>query len=87
MKTNPPPAQPAPRSGPRLTKRERMMLECLLRGLSDKLAAAELGIGVRDIRRHVQALHLKFGVNSRLQLAAVFLSLNRITIDASSLTW
>ena len=80
------PARPAPRPGPRLTRRERATLECLLRGLSDKLAAVELGISRRGIRRHVQALYLKFGVNSRLELAAVFLRLDRITIDASPLT-
>jgi len=73
-------------SGQRLTKRQRATLECLLRGLSDKMAAAELGISRRGIRRHVQALHLKYGVNSRLELAAVFLGLHGITTDRSPLT-
>ena len=59
---------------PRLTPREKQVLECLLRGQSDKLAACELGVSYAAVRRHVQALHRKFRVSSRLQLASVFLS-------------
>ena len=78
--------QPAPRARPHLTRCERLTLEGVLRGASDKLVAAQMGIGVRGVRRHVQSLHAKYKVNSRLQLAAVFLGLHGITTDASPLT-
>ncbi len=71
---------------PQLTSRERVALECVFRGLSDKLTAAEMGIGISGVRRHMQALLLKYAVHSRLQLCAVFLGLAGITTDASSLT-
>jgi DNA-binding NarL/FixJ family response regulator len=77
--------QPAPRALPALTSRERTALECVMRGLFDKLIGAEMGIGVRGVRRHLQALHSKYAVHSRLQLCAVFLGLHGITTDASPL--
>ncbi|MCX6925241.1 MAG: helix-turn-helix transcriptional regulator [Verrucomicrobia bacterium] len=72
-KTKSPP-QPAAKSDPRLTKRERQVLEAILRGLSDKLVSAELGISQGGTRRHVDSLLRKFKVNSRLQLVVAFLS-------------
>jgi two-component system, NarL family, nitrate/nitrite response regulator NarL len=73
-----PPPEP---TQPRLSPCEKAVLELLLRGLSDKLVACELGVTVRAIRRHVQSLHLKFAVHSRLELATKYLKVDRITFD------
>jgi DNA-binding CsgD family transcriptional regulator len=68
---------PAPEASPRLTRREKQTLELLLRGLSDKLIAAQLELSVGGVRRHCQSLHRKFGVNSRMEIAAKFLAGDR----------
>ena len=67
---------------PRLTRREKETLERILRGLSDKLIAADLGVSHGAVRRHVTSLMRKYAVNSRLQIAMAFLESARSKIAA-----
>jgi len=62
--------QPTPAS---LTKRQREALEMLLAGLTEKQAAAGMGISVPTVHEYVQAIYKHFGVHSRGELAAHFL--------------
>ena len=55
---------------PRLTPRERDLLHAILEGCSNKEIAARLGIGVQTVKNRLSALYAKFGVTSRLELAA-----------------
>ncbi len=56
-----------------LTPREVTVLRCLLRGVSEKEAAAELGITRRSVHQVVVAIYRKFGVHSRADLMATWL--------------
>ncbi|MDQ5840259.1 MAG: response regulator transcription factor [Chloroflexota bacterium] len=64
-----------------LTEREWEALRCIMHGLSTDDMAVELGVHVSTARTHVQNLLRKFGVHSRLQVAAL------ITAHASEKTW
>ena len=55
---------------PPLSPRERDVLELLLRGLSEKQIAGELGIGPRTVHEYVTSLYRKFGVRSIRELMA-----------------
>jgi DNA-binding NarL/FixJ family response regulator len=54
-----------------LTPREIDVLRSLVRGLTDKEIAAELGIGVRTVGTHVAAIRAKLDVPSRGAAIAV----------------
>jgi non-specific serine/threonine protein kinase len=54
-----------------LTSRERDVLRCLPRGLTNKEIGAELFITERTVTTHVQNILAKLGVNSRTQAAAI----------------
>jgi DNA-binding NarL/FixJ family response regulator len=56
-----------------LSPRLRQVLECLLEGDSEKLAALRLGIRSGTIHDYVKRLYRHFGVNSRAELLAEFL--------------
>jgi len=58
---------------PKLTRRERDVLEQLLRGRCDKGIREALGIGHGAVRRHITSLLRKYGVASRLELCVAFL--------------
>ena len=49
-------------------------LRALLRGLSEKLVAAELGLSRHTIHEYVKALYRRFGVRSRPELLARFVA-------------
>lgn len=51
-----------------LSRREREVLECVLRSLSNKEIAARLHISERTIKFHVSALLSKFKVHDRFEL-------------------
>lgn len=55
---------------PTLSPRERDVMERLLRGLSEKQIAAELGIGPRTVHEYVTSLYRKCGVHSVRELLA-----------------
>jgi DNA-binding CsgD family transcriptional regulator len=59
----------AARSGdPRLTPRERDVLQRLLQGASEKQVAAELGISPQTVHGRVKSIYMAYGVSSRSEL-------------------
>jgi DNA-binding NarL/FixJ family response regulator len=63
-------AGPATTAGlQRLTSRERDVLACLARGLSNRAIADELGMAERTARTHVSNILAKLGLASRTQAA------------------
>jgi DNA-binding CsgD family transcriptional regulator len=63
---------PAGVAAPRLSRRERQVLDGLGNGDSVKQVAARLGLSPRTVEGHVKSLHRKFGVSSRGELLARF---------------
>ena len=59
---------------PKLSRRKSQTLKCLLRGLSEKQIARELGISQHTIHVYVKELHKQFGVASRGELLARWIS-------------
>lgn len=53
-----------------LSRRPRHVLELLLAGRSEKMAAAELGISAHTVHQYVKAVYEYFGVHSRGELLA-----------------
>ena len=53
----------------RLTGRERDVMACLARGLSNQAIATELGMAERTARTHVSNILAKLGLTSRTQAA------------------
>lgn len=54
---------------PRLTPRERDLVQAILDGCSNKEIAVRLGIGVQTVKNRLAVLYDKCGVSSRLELA------------------
>jgi len=67
-------AAPEPSGGPRLTGREREVLQRLVRGERTRTIAAGMGVSYSTARTHVQNLLRKLGVHSRLEAVAFALS-------------
>jgi DNA-binding NarL/FixJ family response regulator len=63
-----------------LTARERDVLRCLARGLSNRAIAEDLGIAERTARTHVSNILSKLGLTSRTQ-AALFAVEHRLDPD------
>lgn len=62
-------AQPATSEGaPRLTERERSVLDCLLEGLPNKVIADRIGTSEAAVKGTLQQLFQKTGVRTRSQL-------------------
>jgi DNA-binding CsgD family transcriptional regulator len=59
-----------------LPRRQREALECLLRGDSEKSAAAKMGVSPHTLHNYVKALYAAFGVSSRSELLALCLRIN-----------
>jgi DNA-binding NarL/FixJ family response regulator len=53
----------------RLTARERDVLDCVARGMSNRAIAEELGMAERTARTHVSNILAKLGLTSRTQAA------------------
>lgn len=53
-----------------LTKKERLVAECILRGLSTKVICAELGNTEKTMKHHITSIFQKAGVASRAELFA-----------------
>ena len=59
--------------GYKLTAREAQIASCVLRGLSTREIAQELGVAASTVQEHLKAVFDKVGVRSRRELtAAVF---------------
>ena len=56
-------------AGPQLTHREQQVLELLLRALSTREIASQLGIEQRTVKAHIARLMRKTGVNNRIKLS------------------
>jgi DNA-binding NarL/FixJ family response regulator len=72
MRTNAQSGEAGPRTTAgvqRLTSRERDVLACLARGLSNRAIADELGMAERTARTHVSNILAKLGLASRTQAA------------------
>lgn len=54
-----------------LTEVERILLACVVRGMSNAEIAAERGRSIHTIAKQLAGLCRKFGVGSRVELAAV----------------
>jgi DNA-binding CsgD family transcriptional regulator len=67
-------AQAKKLDGPRLTARQREVLDALLRGASEKEVAWDLGISRETVHSHVKSIYLAYGTRSRAELLARFLS-------------
>lgn len=52
-----------------LTRRERQIVDLLLKGLSNKEIASRLSVSERTIKNQLSALHRKTKVRGRLELA------------------
>ncbi|VTT97618.1 family transcriptional regulator : Two component transcriptional regulator, LuxR family OS=Chthoniobacter flavus Ellin428 GN=CfE428DRAFT_3520 PE=4 SV=1: Response_reg: GerE [Gemmataceae bacterium] len=63
------PAAPAP-ADYGLTDRERAVLARLVRGLSKKQAAADLGVSEHTVHAHIRSVYDKLGVHTRSQAVA-----------------
>ena len=61
--------QPAPTGQPRLTPREREVLDLIASGLNNKLIARELDLSEGTVKVHVKHLLKKLGLRSRLEAA------------------
>ena len=65
------PSRPASESpsgeGPRLTPREREVLELLARGLGNKQIAWELSLSEHTVKYHVSSIYAKLGAGSRTE--------------------
>lgn len=69
-----PPTVPAPYAPPEiveeLTEREKQVLQLVAQGLSDKQIAAQLIVATGTVKRHLNNIYGKLGVNSRTQALA-----------------
>jgi DNA-binding NarL/FixJ family response regulator len=63
--------QPSRPDEPRMTRREREILEFLDRGLSNKEIAVRLGVELSTVKNHVHSVIQKLGVHRRGEAAAM----------------
>ncbi len=56
---------PAPQGAEALTQRQREIADCLKRGMRNHDIAAELGISLHTVRRHVEQVFRRLGVSNR----------------------
>ncbi|GMT43108.1 MAG: hypothetical protein IEMM0002_1519 [bacterium] len=55
-----------------LTPQERKVANHILQGKNDKEIAEKLGISANTVKRHVQGVYRKIGINNRTKLMAIF---------------
>ena len=51
-----------------LSKRQKEVLDCLKRGMTDKEISSNMCVNLETIKMHETVLRRKFGVKNRLQL-------------------
>lgn len=59
------------RDGPRLTERQRQVLELIVKGLPNKQIASELNLALGTVKMHVSAVMTALGATNRLHAAAL----------------
>jgi len=59
------PAWPASMPAERLTSREKQVMDCVARGLTDRGVAAQLGLSHNTVKFHLKNVYAKFGVAQR----------------------
>jgi DNA-binding NarL/FixJ family response regulator len=62
---------------PRLTKREREILELVAEGKSNAEIAEQLWVSLGTVRKHLDNVYAKLGVHTRTAAAAAFLRVRR----------
>jgi DNA-binding NarL/FixJ family response regulator len=67
-----------------LSEREMEVLECVVRGLSNKEIAALLGISHQTVKNHVTSILRKFGVEDRTQAVVYALKHGWVRLKTSS---
>lgn len=77
------PSPSSPLAGRELSTRQRDVLRLLLRGLSEKEAANELGVSTHTVHTHVKRLYTEFDVTSRGELLALFVD-RRVLCEAEA---
>jgi DNA-binding CsgD family transcriptional regulator len=55
---------------PQLSPREKQIMQCVARGMTDNGIAAHLKISTHTVNQHFRHIFVKFGVNSRAAVAA-----------------
>ena len=55
-------------AGLAFSRRQAQVVRCILRALSDKQIALELGISIPTVRFHISAVFSKIGVRDRCEL-------------------
>jgi DNA-binding NarL/FixJ family response regulator len=65
--------------GADLTERERELLACLARGLSNRAIASELFLSVNTVRNYVQSILHKLGAHSKLEAVSLAVRAGIIT--------
>lgn len=55
----------------KLTEREGVVLQWLLRGVSNKEIAVGVGISARTVQKHLQHIYQKLGVRTRAEAIAL----------------
>lgn len=66
---------------PSFTPRERSVIDCLARGLSNKLIAHEMGIREVTVKMHLRHVCAKLGVTNRTQAALKLCDLGMIDVE------
>jgi DNA-binding NarL/FixJ family response regulator len=64
-----------------LSDREMEVLECVVRGMSNKEIAAKLGISHQTVKNHVTAILRKFSVEDRTQAVVYALKRGWVKLD------
>jgi DNA-binding CsgD family transcriptional regulator len=57
-------------AAPKLRRRHKETLDCLLTGATEKEIAVQLGLSVHTVHQYVKAIYRRFRVTSRAQLMA-----------------
>ena len=72
MRRGPPPETPAEAQAllARLTERENQVMAFIVRGISNKVIASEMGVSQRTIEAHRRRIFLKMHVRNAVQLVA-----------------
>lgn len=72
---------PSPRARPRLSRRQREVLELLSEGVPAREIAVRLGLAEATVRNHIRLVLRKLGCHSQLEAVAVAFRLHLLRHD------